>query len=134
MERVRAPRSRVGFDRLGVALMLAAALCALLPYGWIASLPLVAWAVARALSTHFEARYKEEAVFMKGFDVVVKNIKMGWRAMLGSFRNWGARAQERKAYKVFACPTCKQKQRVPRGKGRIRITCKQCGAKFEGRT
>ena len=40
MERVRAPRTRVGFDRLGVALMLAAALCALIPYGWIASLPL----------------------------------------------------------------------------------------------
>lgn len=131
MERVRTPR--VGFDRLGLALMIAAALCAFIPFGWIASVLLLVWAVVRALSTHYEARYKEEAVFMKGFDAVMRNIKQGWRALLGTFRGLGASAQERKAYKIFTCPNCRQKQRVPRGKGKIRITCKQCGAKFEGK-
>ena len=37
-------------------------------------------------------------------------------------------------YKVFKCPECKQKLRVPRGKGRIQITCKRCGNEFIKKT
>ena len=33
-------------------------------------------------------------------------------------------------YKVFVCPRCGQKLRVPKGKGRIEITCKRCGDCF----
>lgn len=42
--------------------------------------------------------------------------------------------EEEKKYKVFECPNCKTKLRVPRGKGKVRITCRNCGEKFEGRT
>ena len=34
-------------------------------------------------------------------------------------------------YTFFACPTCHQNQRAPKGKGRIRVTCKKCGTQFE---
>ena len=34
-------------------------------------------------------------------------------------------------YKVFKCPSCGIKMRVPRGEGKIRVTCRQCGAVFE---
>ena len=37
-------------------------------------------------------------------------------------------------YKVFKCPSCKQKLRVPRGKGRIQITCRRCGKEFIKKT
>lgn len=37
-------------------------------------------------------------------------------------------------YKIFKCPKCKQKLRVPRGKGRIQISCKRCGNEFIKRT
>ena len=43
-------------------------------------------------------------------------------------------AQERKNYKVFVCPTCKQKLRVPRGKGTISITCPKCATSFIKKT
>ena len=43
-------------------------------------------------------------------------------------------AQERKNYKVFFCPTCKQKLRVPRGKGKISITCPKCATSFIKKT
>jgi hypothetical protein len=33
--------------------------------------------------------------------------------------------------KVVECPKCRAQHRVPRGKGRIRITCSQCGTKFD---
>jgi hypothetical protein len=31
----------------------------------------------------------------------------------------------------FKCPNCRQTLRVPRGKGRINIHCRSCGAGFE---
>ena len=38
---------------------------------------------------------------------------------------------ELKKYKYFICPQCTQKLRVPRGKGRLRVTCTKCGNVFE---
>ena len=35
---------------------------------------------------------------------------------------------------VFVCPTCKQKLRVPRGKGKISITCPKCATSFIKKT
>lgn len=41
---------------------------------------------------------------------------------------------ELKQYKYLICPQCAQKMRVPRGKGRIRVTCTNCGNVFETRS
>ena len=41
---------------------------------------------------------------------------------------------ELKQYKYFLCPQCTQRLRVPRGKGRLRVTCTRCGNKFEIRS
>ena len=39
-----------------------------------------------------------------------------------------------KKYKIVKCPKCKQKLRLPRGKGSIVVTCKSCSHKFNMRT
>ncbi len=44
------------------------------------------------------------------------------------------RFKERKTYKYFKCPNCHTELRLPKGKGRIKITCPKCKEKFEGRT
>ncbi|NCB05936.1 MAG: hypothetical protein EOM69_10520, partial [Clostridia bacterium] len=41
---------------------------------------------------------------------------------------------ELKQYKYLICPQCAQKLRVPRGKGRLRVTCTNCGNVFETRS
>ena len=41
---------------------------------------------------------------------------------------------ELKQYKYLICPQCAQRLRVPRGKGRIRVTCTNCGNVFETRS
>lgn len=38
---------------------------------------------------------------------------------------------EIRQYKYLICPQCTQRLRVPRGKGRIRVTCTRCGNVFE---
>ncbi|MCR5144203.1 MAG: hypothetical protein K6B67_02710 [Lachnospiraceae bacterium] len=38
--------------------------------------------------------------------------------------------EQRKMYKYFKCPGCKQKVRVPKGHGKIAITCPKCKMEF----
>ena len=36
----------------------------------------------------------------------------------------------RRLYHYYRCPQCRQKLRVPRGRGRIQISCPRCGTQF----
>lgn len=40
------------------------------------------------------------------------------------------RAEQSKDYKFFKCPKCGVLNRIPRGKGKIQITCPKCGEQF----
>ena len=42
--------------------------------------------------------------------------------------------RQRKNYKFFRCPTCRQKVRVPKGHGRVEISCPKCRERFLRRT
>ena len=55
---------------------------------------------------------------------VCKNKVLDW------FRRLKARWQDRKTHRYFRCPQCKATVRVPRGKGKIRITCPKCKHQF----
>ena len=50
------------------------------------------------------------------------------------FKNFNYWVSEKKNYKITKCPNCKQKLRLPRGKGNIVVTCKKCSTKFDFRT
>ena len=61
------------------------------------------------------------------FDSFWQRLSTGLRQAINRFKN-------RKQYKYFRCPCCKTRLRLPRGKGRIQITCPRCGQRFGGKT
>ena len=42
--------------------------------------------------------------------------------------------EQRKEYKIFKCKSCGRNIRIPRGKGKIEVTCPACGNKTRHRT
>ena len=87
------------------------------------ALVLVFWSLWRSMSRNLYKRREENQRFLAFF----RNIKTG-------FKNRKTRFSQRRDYKFFKCPACKCMLRVPRGKGRIQITCRKCGNRFSGKT
>ena len=73
----------------------------------------------RALSKNTSRRASENYKYF-----VCKNRCLSW------FRRLKNRFQDRKIHRYFRCPKCKATVRVPRGKGKIRITCPHCSNQF----
>lgn len=76
----------------------------------------------RILSKDFQARYQENQKYLK----FAGEFKRKW----ARFKN---NAGDRD-HRIFSCPNCGQKVRVPRGKGQISIHCPKCHTNFEKRT
>ena len=80
-------------------------------------------ALFRMFSRNLEKRRAENARFME---------KVWWPV---SRRIAGSRQQRMdKEHRYFTCPSCGAACRVPRGKGRIVITCPRCGNEIHGKS
>lgn len=75
------------------------------------SYALMIWAIFRTLSRNTYKRYQENRKFLQVF----------------------GRLKDRE-HRYFDCPKCRQMVRVPRGKGKIAITCPKCREKFVRKT
>lgn len=73
----------------------------------------------RTFSRNIPARYNENQKYL--------NATAGIR---NRCRKLKTRFQQRKYYRFFKCPKCKQQVRVPVGKGKIEIRCPKCGERF----
>lgn len=80
---------------------------------------LLIYSLFRTFSKRTQERTSENYKYF-----VCKNKVLGW------FRRLKARWQDRKTHRYFRCPQCKATVRVPRGKGKIRITCPKCKHQF----
>ncbi len=85
----------------------------------LVAMALILYALYRSLSRNLERRRAENARFLQ----IARPIARRWN----TFR---ARARD-KEHCYFKCPNCGQQMRVPKGKGRITVHCRSCGAAFE---
>ena len=88
-----------------------------------AALVVVGWCYFRILSRNYGRRAAENRKYL--------DLRDGVRAWCCLKRDCFA---QRKEYAFYRCPSCHQLVRVPKGKGRIRITCRRCGFAFEKKT
>lgn len=118
-------QGRYGVDALSKFMMAAAVVSMVLMwitrrqiFDWITIL-LIVLVYFRMLSRNIPARYAENQKFLK---------------MTGGIRNWWYRLKrdfaQRKTHHIYHCPNCRQKVRVPKGRGRIAIRCPKCGTEF----
>lgn len=77
----------------------------------LGSYALLVWSMVRALSRNTYKRYQENRRFLLMLD----------------------RLKDRNN-RYFSCPKCRQTVRVPRGKGKIAITCPKCRERFIKKT
>ena len=116
---------RAGGDQFSLALLVGSSLFNLLSslldlglFYWL-SILCMCYALFRMLSRNVSRRRAENAKFL----TLIRPLKR----RVSSLRN----QMKDKEHRYFRCPNCKQQMRVPRGKGRIQVTCRSCGASFE---
>ena len=112
---------RYGTDRLNMVILCTGLVASLLSamirvFPWnlllmVLSYALMIWAIFRTMSRNTYRRYQENRKFLQVFE----------------------RLRDRQN-KYFDCPKCHQTVRVPRGKGKISITCPRCKEKFIRKT
>ena len=73
----------------------------------------------RTFSRNIPKRYAENQKYLA--------IKGRIASFFGKGRH---NAGQRIEYHIYNCPQCRQKIRIPRGKGRIMVRCPKCGTEF----
>lgn len=112
---------RYGTDKLNMYILGAGVICSIvslfIPLALIRLLLstsayiLMIWAIFRTFSRNTYKRYQENRRFL----MLLTRIKD-------------------RQHRYYDCPKCRQSVRVPRGKGKIMITCPKCGEKFQKKT
>lgn len=116
---------RYGSDQLNIFLLVVYLVCCLLSWiislGFLNYLGLIAILLAlfRMLSRNIDRRRAENAKFLKLTRPAVQWVKL----RRSIYRD--------KDHCYFKCPNCGQHLRVPKGKGKITITCRACGTSFQ---
>ena len=120
---------RYGSDQLSTALLIfsviltfAAGLTSLSLLAYIGYVPL-GICIFRMLSRNISKRSMENYKFAMLISPVYS-----W------FKKTQNRAKEAKTHRSFNCPNCKTKLLLPKGKGKIIITCPKCKTEFRKKT
>ena len=124
---------------------------------WGLSLALIVYIYFRVFSRNFAARNRENQWYCNiryrkngGYSGRGYNNNFGGYnnnfGGSGSYSSYGTgntyqsmtneqkKAADRKTHKIFKCPNCSQKIRVPKHRGRICIKCPQCRIEFVRKT
>lgn len=120
---------RYGVDKLSKHLVYGAVIASIvsifLPIGILypLSLVMIIWGYFRIFSRNHAKRYQEGMAYER----FLAKIKKGPNQLKYEM-------QQRKGYRIFKCPNCKQRMRIPKGRGNVEIRCRKCSTVFRKRT
>ena len=83
------------------------------------TLAMLAYLYFRMFSKNYSKRYAENQKYLE-LSAPIRTF----------FRRKKSHAVQRKDYRLYKCPGCKQMVRVPKGKGKIAISCPKCHKEF----
>ena len=86
-------------------------------------LAILAYCYYRMFSRDYNRRYAENQKFLTWQN----KLKYKWNT-------WKRDMADRKTHHIYKCPSCGQKIRVPKGKGKIIVTCPKCRTEFRKRS
>lgn len=86
---------------------------------FLAALALLIYIYFRMFSKNISKRAAENQKYLN----IEWKVRSRWAKMKSNHA-------QRKRYHIYKCPKCRQKLRIPRGKGKIVITCRKCGYEF----
>lgn len=116
---------RYGQDELGQFLFVTALVTMLLSvlFGgsvwYTIALILLIFGYYRMLSKNHARRYQENAKYLLYYNKAKAWIKRKQYQL-----------KQYKQFHIYRCPSCRQKIRIPRGKGKISISCPKCKTEF----
>lgn len=122
---IRFMQGRYGPDQLSKFLIIAGLVFAIFSRitGWIIlyilALCMLVYSYVRVLSKNINKRYEQNQKYL----YYENKVKRFFREMKNGFK-------QRKTHRIFMCPSCKQKIRVPKGKGKIEVSCPKCHTRF----
>ncbi len=94
---------------------------------YLSAMFMLIWAYARMMSKNLVKRQRENLKYIQMKSKILHKAPFSLsKSQYGS--------QSGAFYRYFHCPNCKQNCRVPKNKGKIRITCPRCGEVFEKRS
>lgn len=117
-------QGRYGNDKLNRFLMVITLVCFIISlFGanlfYLLGIACLIYAYFRMFSKKIYKRSAENTVYMK-YEYKVKQF----------FAARKRQFQQSKTHHIYKCSSCKQKIRIPRGKGRIEIKCPKCSHTF----
>ena len=126
---------RYGFDLLSIFMIFISLILNVFPITRIFSFILLILSFYRAFSKKYYKRRQEYNVFYTYTNKLLNkfgNFHFGnLYPLVESAKN---SLNEKRNYKITKCPKCHQKLRLPRGKGKIVVTCRRCSNKFDFKT
>lgn len=128
-------RGRYGTDNLNRFLLIVAFVLIIIDMflRWrllhLLTVVLLIYIYCRMFSRNINARYRENQKFLQFAARFRKGRSGGGYGSYGGYSG-GAGKTKDKTHKILRCPGCGEKLRVPKGAGKINISCPHCGTKF----